>query len=456
VPRQARSFGAQAGSKLRAKYGKGKLRGSTNTFQKDPYSDVAQNTEVYVHSVLQTFDAFERGFHPGVPDMSLRPTYRWQSKITVNLGTALNAFGTTYDLFFMVANSGIRHYYNSTAFAAGTGLVSATANTSDPSYTNWATSFDAVRMVACQCRVRNESPVTAEAGIAVQGMMTFGNNASYTFQQLSEEAESITRTLSNPGDVGVLTWVPVSGAFTDDTEFYAPATLPINSSSVAYIWIQTPVSGQLFSFEVVTMWEGLVVPIQESFLTPSVVLNDPMVAQMKMFQALENQPLYSQGRTVIRDDGPIDAIFRDINSIWGGIKSVLNLGGTIKSLITGGLGSLFGSEEKIFRVLCTLTDKETQYLFDEAKQSNSIEDFRAFVLAAYLDKISTDEVRFKRFKNRTVAIAFNPHFVHTKSVGPPDDSKLGDPFSPRTSGNRSKTLQASTAVKAALHASNNV
>lgn len=359
-----------------------------------PKQNPESATQEYVFALLQTFEAEERGFRPGVPDISLRPTYRWSSHATFTAATVLNAYTTTWDLLLYAIPAGVAHIYYSTAFSAASGKLTAATGYADASYSTWATNFDAVRMVACQFRVRNITAVTSQAGQAQQGANLFGNMTNYTFAQFSNSSESCTRTLASPGDVGVVTWVPVFDQYTGDTEFIFPSTAAANTSTAAWTWIQTPVAGQQFSVEIITMWEALVIPNVQSIIEPTMLLNDPMEAQALLYKAFKNQPAYSLERTVIKDDGVVESTIADLRSIWGGVKSAIGLGKRVSSWISSGWNSMFGVGEKLMRYVSVMEDDCVSTLLSLARDSKSTDQFRNAVRELFMEECK--EGRYRR------------------------------------------------------------
>lgn len=343
--------------------------------------DVNFNTKEYVTCVLEPWYGYAQGMEPAWPNVNLQGLCRFWTRDTFSTSTVLN--GSTYDVCCYVLPVANTSCFLATAFAAGKASASSTRN--DPAYGSFS-AFDQIRLVSAGMEIRNTTAVSSQAGISLQGCVDYTDNpGNYTWSNYATNRNFSQRGLGKPGDVGRVIWRPT--AVVDESMIAYNATTPGGSgeSQLMMFWTQSP-AAQTFEVTIYRAWEVLPLPDQDVLYPSKMKLGDPALAARMLAKAFAAQPATSQSRNVQSDDGVIESVVTDVKNIWGGVKSVGNLVGTIGSFI----GGLFakGPNERLARMLHRATQEDIDYL----RTLVNVREFKSITtLRSYLEQGMADE-----------------------------------------------------------------
>lgn len=316
----------------------------------------AQGTDEYVFALLQPWEAYHRGFSPAVPDGNMTSSFRFKTKTLFNMTAVAN--GTTYDAYVYFCPFGNDHLVTGTSFVGNVPTVFTGYDVNG--YSSWATNFYQIRCVAMGVLVRNLTAVQNQAGIMLQTCLPSNIFGSKDFSTMTGPTQSEVRGLGKPGDVGMRHWRP--GADGSADKLFKDPTATIGSyqdSNAILLWSQSP-TAQTFQYEVFAFWEARPLANVANIIQSELRLGDPTKANMKMAKALSKLPENAQARMVCSDDGVVESIAEDVKSIFGGVKSGINLVKTVGETVGGWLGFL-APHDKLHRMLHVFLDDETVF-----------------------------------------------------------------------------------------------
>jgi len=321
----------------------------------------------YVFCLLNPAEGYIRQTNCVVPTGNMVETTTFWTKNVLNLSTVSNAYTTTNDLqvtLFPFGN-GLIHY--ATAFSGVNGRESNGTDVNATNYSSWGTNFGSVRCVCLGMQIRNTLAAGSENGDMIQFRSTNDVVFSYNFSQFASMSDSVLRGLTKPGDMGLVHWRPNSSSASGDTQFKVPsasyasyATAGTSGTNVQF-WASCGTAAQTtFEVSVYAAWEAIVLPSAAGLFDTQTNCANQNVANDLLVKALNKCPDYCQQRVVCTDDGIIESVLEDGKSIYGGIKSVVNLGKTI----AGAIGDVFGGwfapapPKRVHNVLMHFLDDE--------------------------------------------------------------------------------------------------
>jgi hypothetical protein len=338
----------------------------------------------YVFALLEPWAAFDRDLDASVPDGNMTSCTRFWSRNVINAATAVNGATGTNDLYFVITPFGNTLYGYSTGFAAGLPNAFTTGNANN--YASWGTSFDSIRCVALGMQIRNTQAAGSESGDMIQfrapANLLSPGGCTATWATLASQNDSVLRGLTNPGDVGLAHWRPMSTSASGDRQFKAPSATYASyntagsAATVLAFWAQCLSAGS-FEITIYAHWEARPLATVGSLFDVVTLCPDPAIANNLLMRALAKCPDYCQDRVICRDDGEVDAVVSDLKSIYGGVKGVISLGSKIGGYISDFFSWLsphhkvaralehFGEEPSLFDLLvdyvsthpgCTLSD----------------------------------------------------------------------------------------------------
>jgi hypothetical protein len=364
---------------------------------RDSLADIHRAAEDYAFCLLETAKAAVLGMCTGVPDNTMRPTYKFSTYSNVQVNTAVN--GSTNDLFVRVAPAMSNQIQVATAFAAG--LPTTFSYTNNPAYSSMSTWVQFLRVSAMEVQLRNLTQVQNQGGVCLQGNCDWATSGTTTWTNLAQARRFMTRTLGKPGDVGRVAWTPVSGVGVDNTIFdCSDSQWKIYSAgnqtgdTMVMFWCQCP-AAQYMLVTVTTMIEVLVLPNLESVYNPTTILIDSVEANACIMAELSKFPLTDLARNVFTDDGLNEFMEHEAKSMIGGLAGEA-IGGllfnklmkkpVVRAAPTSGVfGSHCTSADCLERVLAVLTDKDYAYLFKKVLSFNSHIDPKLFQLPQLTD-----------------------------------------------------------------------
>lgn len=321
-------------------------------------SNIDDETKVYSFSVLQPFRAFAMGLRPGIPDNSIAPTFKFSSRSVFTLNPVAN--GTTFSLRVIATPFGNMANIYTTVYAAGVPLTYAAID--DPGYASWPTTLDYVRTVAYGFRVRSTTALLNASGqcTGVQGEI---NNVKTTSTSvLNNMATAATFSLSSPSSVGQVVRTPLNGSVAQDLEYWLYSSSAGNATN-CLVFDLTGCSAltNSYEFEVVKHYEARPISSSASLCPSSVSGGDPSQAAKILSKAINSDPVTSQARSVKQDGEKDPSLSSDIDSVFGGVQSLLRLGTKVGSVVSG-IGRFLFGKEKLLRHLESLGSNERKLL----------------------------------------------------------------------------------------------
>lgn len=313
-------------------------------------SNVEMNTRNNVFAVLEPCGALKHGILGKVCDSTFRPTFSFASRGVVTWSQQSNlAAAPEASLMFEIYPYGLARFAQATTYAGGLPTVWTTSD--DPSYSQWSSFVDKIRMVSCEVKIRQISTVTAIGGSVV--MARCGRNdgiryGSATMANLISSMDSSTHTLGKPGDVFKTIWLPLmrSASSTDtvcsDWTFKIPANAGTDEDTILVCALEGPIANlNTFQIEFYTHWEALVKPTANQVYTNIIMISDATLGSRLLAHALSVQPVGSQTRNVEEDDGIAENLAADVKSVFGAGKKLFGTAKTAWSWVKG----LFGEHQ---------------------------------------------------------------------------------------------------------------
>jgi hypothetical protein len=318
-----------------------------------PYKSSAELAKDYIFCLTNPWQGYVAGLNPVVPDGSMASTTTVWTKTIVNCPTVAN--GSTNDLYFCAFPFGNSHYQYAGTFASL--LPTAFTSGNATNYASWGTSFDTVRCVCMGMQIRNTQAAGSESGDIIQFLAPY-NVQTNLWSYFANQSDSVLRGLTKPGDMGLQFWRPSSIVATGDKQFKLPSMSAGNfgsagaAATMMAFWAQCQ-SAATFEITLYAAWEARPLATVSGLFDVQTNCGDPSEANKLLMKTLARDPVWSQGRVAVQDDGSIDSIAKDAKAIYGGVTGAL---GAAKN-IGGAIGDLFGSffnetpKQKVGRIL---------------------------------------------------------------------------------------------------------
>jgi hypothetical protein len=316
--------------------------------------NVDTETKIYSFAVLQPFEAYARGLHPGIPDNSIAPTFKFSSRMVMTINPVAN--GGTFSTRVLLSSFGNGSFMQATTYTAG--VPSAYTSTNDPGYSSWSTNLELVRCVAMGMRLRNTTALTSASGLGTMVQAEFANVQLTSSAALAQMATASNFSLASTSSVGQIVRVPVSGSVVQDLEYWVYNSTAGNNSQILVFDITGAAStASSYEVEVIKHYEARPLAASATLLPSNISGGNPAEAARILGTAIGADPISSSSRSVKCEGDEDGSLIKDVNTIWGGAQALLRVGATVGKAL-GSFGKWLFGHEKLVRHMSVFDEKD--------------------------------------------------------------------------------------------------
>jgi len=348
-------------------------------------------TKMAAFTLLSPFESFADGIRPGCHiDTVGRATYKYATTLSLTLSSVQETAGTQHHVRFFVKPVAYEQLYQATAFStANGGTPTAGAATSDPFYGNMGTSFHSQRVVYQAVRVRNITAVGSMGGESCIGRVVKEEADLLSYSNFRSALTRYVHSEADPGSVLQMTWEGTPDtAYVDgvssrakDYAFVDPGAT-CDASVTCMLYYSSAPAAHTVDVEIVTFYEAVPFATSQFVFCPTRSEIDIEWVEATRDLAYGEIPLYSIGRSVLRDDGVADVIISDAKAVWGGVKAGVRLFKNVGSLVSSAWSGLFGANHRaaMLRLVDLVPPEHFQAIVSELAEHKD----HASARAAYL------------------------------------------------------------------------
>lgn len=334
-------------------------------------SNVATNSKRCAAAQLQPWFCMKAGIQcPHPLEVTEAPYWRHSTttKFSYNYGTSLGGF--YWGNLSITKNPGALIEY-ATSFNID-GSASAYLTIPDVGYSTYGTIFETMTVVAQEVRIRQIGVMGTLAGESVLGWTIYkSRNMSYASAKTINTR--FTHSDNIPGDICrlqamfVTDQLPDADNTTMDYIYCEPGLVCDQNSSIIYWSASSGVQPQSVDVEVITHYASRPFAGLTNIYYPTPAPVETGLVAATETQMLSRQPNFDIARCVIKDDGIIESIIKDVRGIVGGVNAIVSGVRGIYSTVSNALSKSFCSlhpMEKLHRMLKCHSEAEFNELVD--------------------------------------------------------------------------------------------
>lgn len=291
------------------------------------------NCKIAAYQTLYTKEAIERGAIIGGAVGEEIRSHVFSTKTCFSV-SALNATGdaASFAAFGVTPRGAAGILDNSFGGFDADGSSPGSNESPVTSYSDWATNFDGIRMVACVMEVHNTSRTDSINGEVLMYQKPYEAQGALPSWAVQSSYPHVSSAGATPGDMYRVTWISEEA----EDSVFKPTTQVnvVDETEIVFSFRGLPTAGAVatFAVEVYQVWEATVE--RDNVLLSTTYRNIDHTNYLNHILAdFQQYPQWSRARCVVPDGGPLSFLtdlYKDVKNGWANAKKIF---GKEKSLL---------------------------------------------------------------------------------------------------------------------------